>query len=296
MINVTSLFTGLGLAYAAATSTFAATVTTQMTVGQSQTGSWSGSQDAIVALNSVSRANVTRENGTVTLWGTSYYRDYGAPAMTFNGFDSSLGTLVSANIRYTLLDGSRSRVRQVRSSCTGGRNIGSIYIETRDCSDYSADAVTVSSMASATHGFNVEAIPDFTPLGSSPTMEAGVTGSGNLSSREINQDFTFPELSTTLVYDGAFLENFIGSHTYEVRPLSFISNTVTARCTVGSSPDLFVDTCSGTTRVVYSALYQIDVDYVYTPVADVAPVPLPASALLLMSGMVGLAFARHRRT
>lgn len=285
---------GFALWSAVASTASAAT----MTVAQTLTGSYSNiiTNDYFLPIETdITGIFNYEQSGSQT----KVLNDRTPPSVSADLFDPSLGTLLSAEVFFSLSNAqgdidaqSANRIYHVRRTCTSV--LGS-------CTEQ-----TVTSDATLGIGVNLSQIeyPTSGAPGVSSEVEIGISSNVQLpdASSSIVPFFDRQPETASRKFTGLDAELFFtGTGQFDMQPVFFTENVMTVFCATtaatpgANSPNaLGLESCRGTTRIEYGADYRIDVVYTYETEDEPGVVPLPASGLLLIGGLGALLLRRRR--
>jgi hypothetical protein len=182
--------------------------------------------------------------------------------LTFTGFNTSLGTLVSVELSFST---SVSITDQVNNTTGTSQNVGSPTSETATAT------VTANAGSGATQ---LSANATLTTPGFSGSVAAGINNVGTASDSDLLSNVA------SLTSPSTDLTPYIGG-------TNLITVTVDASGTQGGSVPEFVYTGNAGT-----ADATVTLEYDYT---QASPVPEPSSVALLVSGILGFGLIRRRR-
>ncbi len=235
--------------------------------------------------------------GSRTASASANFVDRSDQVMRFDYFDASLGTLERVTISYGLTAFGTNRVYVDDFTCA--------IFGAGDClGTGSGAAIPTFARATGSVGYGIEIEPYVPTSVGAPTTglenpnelevrtrrEVSATaGQGETDSNGLNATSAPSILELT----GAQAANFVGTGQYDIMPLFVSALEIEARC--GGITVAQVTSCSADGRVTYNVGYRVGVIYEYSEVVAPAPVPLPAGALLLLSGLLGVAGLRRFR-
>ena len=212
---------------------------------------------------------------------------HSSPGTVWNAqkFDTSLGTLNSVELTYTITDAEATGVGLVSGSCAAGT-----YFGLKGSCDISIDVGYV-----AFYGVELSNYEPEGPLAPGGLITAPVD-IGLVRYLDVDDLFYFTAIDLegkSITFNQFDLNNFMGLDTFTIEPIIYTGNTSTITCDPGDLSVVFG--CEGATRAYYSADYRVDLRYDYTAVSVLPPVevPAPGSFPLLAGGLFLLGIARR---
>lgn len=209
----------------------------------------------------------TTEDATATITNNSTQTDF--QDLTFNQFDSGLGTLTGVTITFSTTYGATATVTVQNNGDSSGI-------------DFFSDASVDHALTSATGLIDPESSLQQFSATCAAALDAGCTD----SQADNGISFDTPPGGVGV----APLASFIGSGTFDLR--ATLSSALTPRI----SPDngsAFAD--NSTFGGTLDATWNGDVTVVYTFETDGTAVPLPLSLYLLVAGLGAIALSRRYR-